>query len=400
MYFDLSETRLFNLADRAAEVGVERFVLDDGWFKNRRSDTAGLGDWFVDQGVFPNGLSPLITHVHEHQMEFGLWVEPEMVNPNSDLYRSHPDWVLRSPAAPQILARNQLVLDLTRAEVQSYLFERLNDLLSEYPIDYLKWDMNRTNFQPSNGLGQAVGHSQTLAVYELMSRLRRAHPSVEIESCCSGGGRADFGILAHTDRIWTSDSNDAMDRLMIQKGFSFFFPPEIMGSHVGPNTCHITGRVLTMETRAAVAMFGHMGIEADLATMTDDQLSTLQAAVALHKQYRPLLHSGGLRRLDTSSAENAFGVLASDGSEAIFSYAQLSSLPHSVGGQLRLVGLNRQSRYRIRIIWPQTLESYSESVINVIDGAVIAGDALMNMGVQLPIMNPQTLLIFHLRQLD
>jgi len=187
---------------------------------------------------------------------------------------------------------------------------------------------------------------------------------------------------------------------MIQKGFSFFFPPEIMGSHVGPNTCHITGRVLTMETRAAVAMFGHMGIEADLATMTDDQLSTLQAAVALHKQYRPLLHSGGLRRLDTSSAENAFGVLASDGSEAIFSYAQLSSLPHSVGGQLRLVGLNRQSRYRIRIIWPQTLESYSESVINVIDGAVIAGDALMNMGVQLPIMNPQTLLIFHLRQLD
>jgi len=399
MYFDLSETRLFNLADRAAEVGVERFVLDDGWFKNRRSDRAGLGDWFVDQGVFPDGLSPLINHVHEHQMEFGLWVEPEMVNPNSDLYRSHPDWVLRSPAAPQIVARNQLVLDLTRSEVQSYLFDRLNDLLSEYPIDYLKWDMNRTNFQPSNGLGQAVGHSQTLAVYELMSRLRRAHPSVEIESCCSGGGRADFGILAHTDRIWTSDSNDAMDRLEIQRGFSFFFPPEIMGSHVGPNTCHITGRVLTMETRAAVAMFGHMGIEADLTTMTDQQLSTLQAAVALHKEHRPLLHSGRLRRLDTDSAESAFGVLASDGSEAIFSYAQLSSLPHSVGGQLRFVGLNREGRYRICIIWPQRLESYSESVIEVINGAIISGDVLMNVGIQLPIMNPQTLLVFHLQQL-
>jgi alpha-galactosidase len=322
-----------------------------------------------------------------------------MVNPNSDLYRSHPDWVLRSPAAPQILARNQLVLDLTRSEVQSYLFERLNDLLSEYPIDYLKWDMNRTNFQPGNAHGQAVGHSQTLAVYQLMSRLRQAHPSVEIESCCSGGGRADFGILAHTDRIWTSDSNDAMDRLAIQRGFSFFFPPEIMGSHVGPNTCHITGRVLTMETRAAVAMFGHMGIEADLTTMTDEQLSTLQAAVALHKEHRPLLHSGRLRRLDTDSAESAFGVSASDGSEAIFSYAQLSSLPHSVGGQLRFVGLNRDGRYRICIIWPQRLERYSESVIEVINGAIISGDVLMNMGIQLPIMNPQTLLLFHLQQL-
>ena len=396
VYFDLSYDRLCELADVAAEVGAERFVLDDGWFKNRKSDKAGLGDWFVDNTVFEDGLGPLIDHVKAKNMEFGLWVEPEMVNPDSDLYRAHPDWVLNADPAPLILSRNQLVLDLTRTEVQTYLFERLDALLTEYSISYLKWDMNRAVYQPNNQGGRAVGHYQTNALYTLLGRLRAAHPAVEIESCSSGGGRADFGILGFTDRIWTSDSNDALDRLRIQKGFSMFFPAEVMGAHIGPGVCHITGRILSMETRAGVAMFGHMGIEANLLEMEDDQTETLKAGVALHKKHRQLIHSGNLVRLNTQSNENGFGIIAQDGGEALFSYAQLDSLSHSVGGRLQFIGLDSNCLYQVSIVWPQEPKSYSTSILDVINGSVISGEALTKAGIQLPIMHPASLLVFHL----
>ena len=396
VYFDLSYDRLCELADVAAEVGAERFVLDDGWFKNRKSDKAGLGDWFVDKSVFEDGLGPLIDHVKAKNMEFGLWVEPEMVNPDSDLYRAHSDWVLNADPAPLILSRNQLVLDLTRTEVQTYLFERLDALLTEYSISYLKWDMNRAVYQPNNQGGRAVGHYQTNALYTLLGRLRAAHPAVEIESCSSGGGRADFGILGFTDRIWTSDSNDALDRLRIQKGFSMFFPAEVMGAHIGPGVCHITGRILSMETRAGVAMFGHMGIEANLLEMDDDQTETLKAGVALHKKHRQLIHSGNLVRLNTQSNENGFGIIAQDGGEALFSYTQLDSLSHSVGGRLQFIGLDSNCLYQVSIVWPQEPKSYSTSILDVINGSVISGEALTKAGIQLPIMHPASLLVFHL----
>ena len=396
VYFDLSYDRLCELADLAAEVGAERFVLDDGWFKNRKSDKAGLGDWFVDNTVFEDGLGPLIDHVKAKNMEFGLWVEPEMVNPDSDLYRAHSDWVLNADPAPLILSRNQLVLDLTRTEVQTYLFERLDALLTEYSISYLKWDMNRAVYQPNNQGGRAVGHYQTNALYTLLGRLRAAHPAVEIESCSSGGGRADFGILGFTDRIWTSDSNDALDRLRIQKGFSMFFPAEVMGAHIGPGVCHITGRILSMETRAGVAMFGHMGIEANLLEMDDDQTETLKAGVALHKKHRQLIHSGNLVRLNTQSNENGFGIIAQDGGEALFSYTQLDSLSHSVGGRLQFIGLDSNCLYQVSIVWPQEPKSYSTSILDVINGSVISGEALTKAGIQLPIMHPASLLVFHL----
>ena len=396
VYFDLSYDRLCELADVAAEVGAERFVLDDGWFKNRKSDKAGLGDWFVDNTVFEDGLGPLIDHVKAKNMEFGLWVEPEMVNPDSDLYRAHSDWVLNADPAPLILSRNQLVLDLTRTEVQTYLFERLDALLTEYSISYLKWDMNRAVYQPNNQGGRAVGHYQTNALYTLLGRLRAAHPAVEIESCSSGGGRADFGILGFTDRIWTSDSNDALDRLRIQKGFSMFFPAEVMGAHIGPGVCHITGRILSMETRAGVAMFGHMGIEANLLEMDDDQTETLKAGVALHKKHRQLIHSGNLVRLNTQSNENGFGIIAQDGGEALFSYTQLDSLSHSVGGRLQFIGLDSNCLYQVSIVWPQEPKSYSTSILDVINGSVISGEALTKAGIQLPVMHPASLLVFYL----
>ena len=399
MYFDLSFDRLCALADSSAEIGVERFVLDDGWFKNRNSDRAGLGDWLVDNTVFPEGLEPLIDYVRAKEMEFGLWVEPEMVNPDSELYRAHPDWVLNANPSPLILSRHQLVLDLTRIEVQSYLFERLDSLLTDYAIDYLKWDMNRALHQPGNQNGRAVGHDQTIALYQLLQKLRTAHPMVEIESCSSGGGRADFGILAFTDRIWTSDNNDALDRLSIQKGFSMFFPAEVMGAHVGPSHCHATGRVISMDLRAGVALFGHMGIEVNLLDMDAGEKQILKAAVALHKKYRQLIHSGKLVRLDSQHGGSSFGVVAADASEALFSYAQLDSLSNSVGDRLRFDGLDKESLYEVRIVWPLEPRSYSKSILDVINGSIISGDALISGGLQLPIMLPASLMVFHLARI-
>ena len=402
MYFDLSLERLCTLADEAAAVGAERFVLDDGWFENRRSDSAGLGDWFVDETVFPQGLSPLIDHVQAKGMEFGLWVEPEMVNPDSDLYRAHPDWILSAGSGlgsvPLLLARNQLVLDLTRPEVEDYLFNCIDGLLSQYAISYLKWDMNRALYQPSGSKGRAVTHYQTLALYQLLTRIRQAHPTVEIESCASGGGRADFGILAHTDRIWTSDTNDALDRLRIQNGFSLFFPAELMGAHVGPKNCHITGRSINMATRAGVAMFGHMGIEANLLCMEESEKDELKAAVALHKQHRQLIHSGDLVRLESGDNENSFGVISRDRHQALFSYALLDSHRNSAPGRLCFSGLDPEAQYEINIVWPLKPTSISTSILDVINGAVISGDALTNFGVQLPIILPQSLLIFYIQK--
>jgi alpha-galactosidase len=333
-------------------------------------------------------------------MEFGLWVEPEMVNPDSDLYRTHPDWVLKIPSAPLILSRHQLVLDLTRDEVQNYLFERLNELLIEYPIRYLKWDMNRAIHQPGDQSGRAVGHEQIIGVYRLLSRVRDTHPEVEIESCSSGGGRADYGILTHTDRIWTSDNNDALDRLDIQKGFSMFFPSEVMGSHVGPNVCHLTDRQISMETRVGVSMFSHMGVEANLSELDDNQIKALKAGIELHKEHRDLIHGGTLVRLDTDTLEHSFGIVASDKREAIFSYTQIDSLQNSVGGSLLFVGLDKDRIYSIRIIWPEQPQSYSKSILDVINGSQISGEALINVGVQLPIMKPASLLVFHLLCVD
>ncbi len=325
VYFDLDEARLREIATKAAGLGVERFVLDDGWFGGRRSDKAGLGDWTVSPDVFPNGLGPLIDHVKALGMDFGLWVEPEMANLDSDLLRDHPDWTL-GPAGPDAVPfRNQFALDLTRDEVWRHLFERLDAVLGEYDIAYLKWDMNRDLHDPIGGSGRPVAGVQPRAVYGLIDALRARHPTVEIESCASGGGRADYGILQRTDRIWTSDNNDALDRQAIQRGASYFFPLEVLGSHVGPRRCHITGRALSMEMRAVSAMFGHMGVEADLSKETPGDLETLARAIALYKTHRALLHSGDLVRLETPPHLSALAVVAADQSEALISCACVAS---------------------------------------------------------------------------
>ena len=394
VYFDHDPAVLMDLAAHAAAVGAERFVLDDGWFKGRRSDRAGLGDWTVDAGVYPDGFAPLIAHVERLGMEFGLWVEPEMVNPDSDLYRAHPDWVLAVPGAPQLGFRHQFVLDFGRPEVREHLFAAIDALLTAHPIAYLKWDMNRDLSHPGGADGRAGAIAHTRGVYQVLDRLRAAHPAVEIESCASGGGRADYGILARTDRIWTSDSNDALDRLAIQRGFSHFFPAELMGSHVGPGTCHITGRKLSMALRVATAMFGHMGMELDLRELDAADTATLAAGIALHKRQRALIHSGDLVRLEAPDGVNAFAIVAIDGTEALLSLTMATEPRTSFTAPIRLAGLDPAATYGLELVWPLRLGT----AWPLAAGGHFGGDALMQAGIQLPRLWPGTAVILHLRR--
>ena len=290
-YFDHDLSALKELADAAATVGIERFVLDDGWFggkaKGRDDDTSSLGDWAVDFRKYPDGLAPLADHVVGLGMEFGLWVEPEMINPDSDLYRAHPDWALHIDGRPLLGARNQLVLDMARADVRDYLFTAIAGHLDSLPISYLKWDHNRDLTHAGR---TPQFRAQVLGAYALMARLRSAYPAVEIEACAGGGGRIDAGIIAHTHRFWTSDCIDAISRVSIQRGFLQFMPPEVMGSHVGACPAHSTGRMQSMPFRAGVALPGHFGVELDLRQLNAIETADLTATIARYKTLRDRLH--------------------------------------------------------------------------------------------------------------
>ncbi|NJM51383.1 MAG: alpha-galactosidase [Sphingomonadales bacterium] len=405
VYFFHNEDHLKAIADKAAAIGVERFVLDDGWFGSRRHDAAGLGDWTVSDAVYPAGLKPLVDHVTGLGMEMGIWFEPEMVNPDSDLFRAHPDWVLRIEGVEQIPYRNQYALDISRKDVADYLFARIDAILSEYDIGYIKWDMNRDLNHPGGQYGTARSHAQVSALYTLIGRIRAAHPDVEIESCSSGGARADMGILAHCDRVWTSDSNDAIDRQEIQRGASYFLPLSVLGSHVGPRHCHITGRHLSIEMRCATALMGHMGTEMNLLTETESDVAVLSQAIALYKSHRGLIHEGDLYRLDTADYNIAMGVVASDKSEALFSLAYLTTHKQTLPDRLYFDGLNPAKNYHIRLIWPVGWTAYRPpSIAENLDlsggGAIMKGEALMHAGMQMPLSMPETVLLFHLQLVD
>lgn len=290
-YFDHDQAALMELADAAAQVGIERFVLDDGWFHRRHDDSSSLGDWWPDAGKYPDGLGPLASHVTGLGMEFGLWVEPEMINPDSDLYRAHPDWALCVAGRPRITARNQLVIDMGRADVRDHLFERLAALLAELPISYLKWDHNRDLIAAGDRAGF---RRQVQGAYALFARLRAAFPDVEIEACAGGGGRIDAGILAHTHRFWTSDNIDAVCRVAMQRAFLRFMPPEVMGAHVGASPAHATGRGQSMDFRSMVAMPGHLGVELDLRKLDANDTAALATWIARYKGLRDRLHHSRL----------------------------------------------------------------------------------------------------------
>lgn len=287
-YFDHDAARILDLARAAAEIGVERFVLDDGWFAGRNDDSAGLGDWVPDPVKYPDGLAPLAHAVNALGMEFGLWVEPEMVNPDSELYRAHPDWALHRDGRPLLTARGQLVLNLARQDVRDALFAMLDAVLRSAPIGYLKWDHNR-DLVPAGGAAQVAG------MYALMAALRAAHPAVEIESCAGGGGRSDAGMVPHVHRFWTSDNIDAVSRVTMQRGFLHFLPPEMMGSHVGASPAHATGRSQSLGFRAAVALAGHFGVELDPAALDRADRAELAAWIGAAQGLRGVIHEGEVR---------------------------------------------------------------------------------------------------------
>ena len=389
VYFDHDRDRLFQLVERAAAVGIERFVLDDGWFGGRRDDTAGLGDWWVSPDAHPEGLGPLIDHVRAHGMEFGIWVEPEMVNPDSDLHRSHPDWVL---GTPDVTGRNQLVLDLSIDDCWQHLHDALDRLLADHDIAFVKWDHNRD-------LAGAGAHRQTLALYRLLEALRERHPSVELESCASGGGRADLGILRRTERIWTSDCNDPLERQTIQRGFSYLFPPEVMGAHIGPPRAHTTGRTHRLAFRAATALFGHLGVEWNLLDASDRDLEKLRGWIDLHKRLRPLLHAGDVVRLDhPDPAVLAHGVVSAERSEAVFALAQLRMSDHTAPARWVLAGLDPDRTYRLeRLRGPgEVLGLTWEQPAWIDHPAQVSGQALMTTGIQPPLLLPESVLLIHL----
>lgn len=370
VYFNVGEARMMELATAAARLGVERFVLDDGWFKGRGGPAAGLGDWSADPEKYPNGLKPLIDHVEALGLEFGLWVEPEMVNEDSELFRDRPDWILAAPGRPQPTGRNQLVLDLTRADVRDHLFTALDRLLGGHRISYLKWDCNR-DLYPAASNGAPASSRQIAGLYALVARLRKAHPDVSIESCASGGGRIDFGILQFTDRFWASDSTDAIERVRVQRRASLFLPVEILGAHVGPSPNPWTGRRLPMAFRCLTAFFGHFGVELDPAALDPAETGTLKNAIGLYKAERRLIIDGTLQRLEPPcSGVDAQFICDADGSHGLLRVLRTDEPHRQVNPRVRLAGLDARAVYKITEIGIDGIAA--ESDISVMSGAGLA----------------------------
>jgi alpha-galactosidase len=394
LYFDHDESHLLGLVDAAAKCGAERFVLDDGWFQGRRDDTSGLGDWWVDKSIYPQGLHTLVAHIRQYSMQFGLWFEPEMVNPDSELYREHPEWALHVEGHTTPLARNQLVLNLGLPEVQDYLYNCIAKLVNEYAIDYIKWDLNRDLVLPGSR-GIAGVHHQVLGAYALIDRLNESFPELEIESCSSGGARADFGILSRTGRVWASDCIDPIDRLSIQRGFSVFFPPESMGAHVGHDVAHLTGRATTLQTRAIVALQGQFGYEFDARVLSDDDQQELRIFADCYKRNRNWLNESASWVVPTRD-EALFiqGQVSQDQSNAMWTIVTKQSLNTVAPERIRLLGLDNSKRYNVKVVGMDALKPFCKKYPSWIDSeSAFLGSDLMTIGLSLPVMPAQTALL-------
>lgn len=407
VYFDHRLDALIELAESAAELGVERFVLDDGWFRGRRDDHAGLGDWYVDESLWPDGLTPLIEAVNSHGMEFGLWVEPEMINLDSDVARAHPDWIV-GPAAIShkdggrlpLEWRHQHIIDLVNPAAWQYVFERIDALLGENDIKYLKWDQNRDLTEHGHA-GRASVHAQTLAAYRLFDELRKAHPGVEIESCSSGGARVDLGILERTDRIWGSDCNDALERQTIQRWTGVVVPPELVGGHIGPTTSHTTARTHDLSFRAITAMFGHFGMEWDVRQVQGAEREELKRFIGLYKEHRGLIHSGRMVRADVpDDSIMLHGVVSDDGDAGLFAVVSTRTSFAEQPGRVAIPGLDPERSYMVQAIFPAPVDAdYARTFTQVQPpawlpfGAQASGRFLAEVGLPMPVLNPEHALL-------
>ena len=397
VYFDHSAERLIELADAAAEVGVERFVLDDGWMIGRTDDRRALGDWVVDPVKWPLGLHPLVDHVIARGMDFGLWVEPEMVSLDSAVAREHPEWVLGAGNAELPLPwRFQQVLDLANPDAFAHVHGQLVALLREYPIAYLKWDQNR------DLLGGSA-HRHTTATYRLMDALRAEFPGLEIESCSSGGGRVDLGVIERTDRVWPSDTNDSLERQSIYRFTAGLVPPEFLGAHLGAATAHTTGRTHALGFRLATALFGHAGIEWDVTTTTPTERAAIAEWVAAYKKYRPLLHTGEVVRADSADpARWVHGVVAADGASALFAVVAVAATRDAVHGPATLPGLDPDRLYRVTPVrlgeWPRFVQDAMPPWWD--RGSVtMSGRMLHSVGIPMPLLAPEQALVLDVEAL-
>uniref|UniRef100_A0A7C1SV45 alpha-galactosidase n=1 Tax=Agrobacterium albertimagni TaxID=147266 RepID=A0A7C1SV45_9HYPH len=399
-YFDHQMDSLKAQATAAAELGIERFVLDDGWFGKRDDDTTSLGDWDIDPRKYPEGLKPLVDHVTGLGMQFGIWFEPEMVNPVSELYKAHPDWALTIEGRPILESRTQLVLDLTRSEVSDYLFGKIDAVLANHAVSYIKWDMNRDLTHAAGRDGKAKTSAQTRAVYALMDRIRAAHPHVEIESCASGGGRIDYGALKRTHRVWTSDCTDALERLEIQRGASVFVPPEILGSHISASPNHQTGRRHTLAFRALVAIAYHLGVELNPLELTDEERNELKVYIETYTRLRDLFHAPGASfRMEPIDGRYIWGAASAEKIVVIVAQG-----PQMVGEQpapLRLPDQVTQfgGQWRIKTVLPAEPQfiRISEGQKALLSGAVTFALSSAGLaGLPLPMLTPESALLLEL----
>lgn len=355
-FMDFNEAKLMKIVEQADKLGIEMFVLDDGWFGHRDDDKSSLGDWFVDQKKFSNGISGFADRVHDKGMKFGLWFEPEMISVDSKLYEKHPDWMIATPGRQGTPARNQYVLDMTRQEVVDYLFEHMSAIIKQTKLDYIKWDMNR-NITEMYGAKLPADqqlefpHRYILGVYQLYARLTEAFPKVLFESCASGGGRFDLGMMYYAPQAWCSDDTDAIERIKIQDGTSYGYTQNMWGAHVSAVPNDQVGRLTSLDTRAAVAYFGDFGYELDITKMAADELATIKKQVAFYKQYRHLFQFGKFYRLDNpdTNNDNVYGwqVVNEDRSEAILARFQILNGANPAYIRVYFAGLDPEATYTV-----------------------------------------------------
>jgi len=376
-YFDFDESILAELAVTAAELGIELFVLDDGWFEGRDSDRSSLGDWRPDRKKLPGGLKPLGESLEQRGLKFGLWIEPEMISYESKLYREHPDWILSIPGRPAAEGRNQLVLDLSRPEVCDFIIDTVDNVLTSAPISYVKWDMNRnlTNAAAqhlSASRQREIYHRYVLGLYRVLEEITRLHPDVLFEGCAGGGGRFDPGILYYMPQYWTSDNTDAVSRVRIQYGTSLFFPPITMGAHVSAVPNHQVGRTTSLEMRGHAAMSGNFGYELNLNKLPADELTVIRDQIRFYKKYRPLIQFGRFLRLISpfESKEAAWMFIHPETDEILVFWFKLHGEANRSVPRVRLACLDPLGVYRER---ERSIE--------------YTGSELMNLGLRLPASN-------------
>lgn len=382
-YIDFTGEKIYQLAKDAAELGIDLLVLDDGWFGNRFDDNRALGDWVVNEEKLGCSLGELVQKVNDLGMKFGIWIEPEMVNEDSDLYREHPDYALEIPGRKPVRSRNQLVLDFSRKEVRDVVFEQICNVLDNANVEYIKWDMNRSlnDLYSGENTQGVITYDYVLGVYEFAEKLLQRYPNVLLEGCSGGGGRFDAGMLYYSPQIWCSDNTDPVDRLYIQYGTSFFYPISSMGSHVSAAPNHQTGRNSELDTRAVVAMSGTFGYELNLAALSSDEKDKIKKQIREYKKYEELICTGTYYRL-TSPFEHthvAWMFVANDGKEVLFNDVLRDRHANQEFGYVKLKGLNPNAAY-----------------INEETGAKYHGDVLMEAGLPLPMMGEYQACQIHL----